>query len=96
MQFLNSANICEQINEDRRRTPIDVIRPFYIWEGRFLCVQLDSIKMILIFLIFLMHTFQLMNFRFTEQELPTLPEYLGSPQLLGSCCSTFDFISNVF
>ena len=82
MQFLNSANICEQISEDRRRTPIHVIRPFYIWEGRFCCVQLDSIKMILIFLIFVMHTFQLMNFRFTEQELPTLPEYLGSPRLL--------------
>jgi hypothetical protein len=32
-----SVNISEQINEDRRRTPIDVICSFYIWKGHKAC-----------------------------------------------------------
>ena len=95
MQFLNSANICEKLTKtDDGRLLMSYVH-FTFGRVAFFCFQLDSIKMILIFFLILMHTFQLMNFRYTEQELPTLPEYLGSPRLLGSCCSTFDFISNV-
>jgi hypothetical protein len=39
-----SVNISEQINEDRRRTPIDVICPFYIWKGRFFVFKWIELK----------------------------------------------------